>query len=66
METRIFQKIPLQTRLVSNEFDDVVENKKERRKYIPPQSHPWKLASFKKYLYKLGKSLEEYEAEQTV
>ena len=51
--------------LVSTEFDDVVENKKERRKYIPPQSHPWKLASFKKYLYKLGKSIEEYEAERT-
>ncbi len=40
----------LEHTLVSNEFDDVVENKKERRKYIPPQSHPWKLASFKKYL----------------
>lgn len=51
--------------LVSTEFDAVVENKKERRKYIPPQSHPWKLASFKRYLHKLGKSMEDYQAEQT-
>ena len=31
-----------------NEKDEV----KERRKYIPPMTHPWKLASFKKQLQK--------------
>ena len=32
---------------ISKEFDEVIE-KKEKKKYIPPMSHPWKLASFKK------------------
>jgi transposase-like protein len=49
----------------SKEFDLVAENKKERRKYIPPQSHPWKLASFEKYLRSIGKTLLEYQAEKT-
>ena len=31
----------------SKEFDEVIETK-EKKKYIPPMSHPWKLASFKK------------------
>lgn len=49
----------------SQEFDPIPEQKKERRQYIPPQSHPWKLESFKRYLRSVGKTLEEYEAEQT-
>lgn len=48
----------------SKEFDDLPEIKKERRKYIPPQSHPWKLASFINHLHKLGKSYEDYVKEQ--
>ena len=35
----------------SKEFDDVVEIK-ENKKHIPPMSHPWKLASFKKQIEK--------------
>ena len=35
----------------SKEFDDVIEVK-ENKRYIPPMSHPWKLASFKKQLQK--------------
>ena len=35
----------------SKEFDDVVEIK-EKKKHIPPMSHPWKLASFKKQIEK--------------
>ena len=35
----------------SKEFDEVVEVK-EKKKYIPPMSHPWKLASFKKQIEK--------------
>ena len=35
----------------SKEFDEVVEDK-EKKKYIPPMSHPWKLSSFKKQLEK--------------
>ena len=49
----------------SQEFDSIPEQKKERRQYIPPQSHPWKLESFKRYLRSVGKTLKEYEAEQT-
>ncbi len=36
---------------VSKEFDEQVL-KKEKKKYIPPMSHPWKLASFKKQMQK--------------
>ena len=35
----------------SENFDEVTEVK-ERKKYIPPMTHPWKLASFKKQLQK--------------
>lgn len=54
-----------QHELISEEFEQEVPKRKKRSKYIPPQSHPWKLASFKRYLQKIGKSLEEYEAEKT-
>lgn len=36
----------------SKEFDIVPEPIKEKKKYIPPMSHPWKLASFLKQLEK--------------
>lgn len=36
----------------SKEFDIIPETKKEKKKYIPPMSHPWKLASFLKQLEK--------------
>ena len=36
----------------SKEFDIVPEIKKEKKKYIPPMSHPWKLASFKQQMKK--------------
>lgn len=51
--------------MCSREFDDVSETKKERRKYIPPQSHPWKLESFKRYLQSIDRTLEEYEVNKT-
>lgn len=38
----------------SKEFDVIIETKevKEKKKYIPPMTHPWKLASFKKQIEK--------------
>lgn len=36
----------------SEEFDKIPEPKKEKKKYIPPMTHPWKLASFKMQLEK--------------
>lgn len=36
----------------SEEFDAIPEPKKEKKKYIPPMTHPWKIASFKKQLEK--------------
>lgn len=51
--------------IYSQEFDQAPENKKERPKYTPPQSHPWKLASFEKYLRRIGKTLLEYQAEKS-
>lgn len=42
----------------SSEFDyDMVKVKKEKKKYIPPLTHPWKLESFRKYMIKIGKDL---------
>ncbi len=38
-------------KIYSENFDKTVEVK-ERKKYIPPMSHPWKLASFKKQMQK--------------
>ena len=35
---------------VSKEFDEVIEIPKEKKKYIPPMSHPWKLESFKRQM----------------
>lgn len=35
----------------SNEFDEDVEVK-EKKKYIPPMTHPWRLSSFKKQMQK--------------
>ena len=36
----------------SKEFDIASEIKKEKKKYIPPMSHPWKLTSFKQQMKK--------------
>ena len=35
----------------SKNFDEVIEVK-EKKKYIPPMSHPWKLKSFLKQMEK--------------
>ena len=34
----------------SKEFDEKPKEEKEKKKYIPPMSHPWKLASFLKQM----------------
>ena len=34
----------------SKEFDEEPKKEKEKKKYIPPMSHPWKLASFLKQI----------------
>ena len=36
----------------SKQFDIVTEQNKEKKKYIPPMAHPWKLASFKQQMKK--------------
>ena len=43
--------IYVQTDKLSKEFDEILEVK-ERKKYIPPMTHPWKLSSFKKQVQK--------------
>ena len=37
--------------------NDIIKAKKEKKKYIPPLTHPWKLESFRKYMIKIGKDL---------
>ncbi|NLD16638.1 MAG: transposase, partial [Tissierellia bacterium] len=36
----------------SKEFDSIPEIIKEKKKYVPPMSHPWKTASFKRQIEK--------------
>ena len=53
VDERIYELRKLEThKKYSEEFDVVPKTKKETKKYIPPMSHPWKLASFKKQLEK--------------
>lgn len=35
---------------LSKDFDEINEKPKEKKKYIPPMSHPWKLESFKRQI----------------
>ena len=44
------KKLERNTR-VSKEFDEVIsETKKEKKKYIPPMTHPWKVSSFQRQI----------------
>lgn len=45
--------------LLSKEFDELPEEKKVTRKYIPPMSHPWKAQNFARYLAKQKRTYEE-------
>lgn len=46
--------------LLSKEFDELPpKEKKAKRKYIPPMSHPWKAQSFARYLAKHKRSYGE-------
>lgn len=46
--------------LLSKEFDELPsKEKKIKRKYIPPMSHPWKAQSFARYLAKHKRTYEE-------
>ena len=36
----------------SKEFDEEVVEKQEKKKYIPPMTHPWKIEYFKKHIEK--------------
>ena len=43
----------VKNKVVSENFDNIVElSIKEKKKYIPPMSHPWKLSSFKEQIKK--------------
>ena len=37
--------------------NDIIKVQKEKKKYIPPLTHPWKLESFRKYMIKIRKDL---------
>ena len=45
------EKLP-EHHLASKAFDLAVLPEKPKKKYIPPMSHPWKKASFDKYMKK--------------
>ena len=52
IDEKVYELRKLQRNVsISKEFD-VVKEVKERKKYIPPMSHPWKLESFKKQIQK--------------
>lgn len=53
IDEKVYELRKLQShKKYSEEFDTIPEPKKEKKKYIPPMTHPWKLASFKKQLEK--------------
>ncbi|MDR1521925.1 MAG: ISNCY family transposase, partial [Streptococcaceae bacterium] len=66
IEDDIYRLRKLEEReLYSKEFDVQTEEKpREKVKYIPPMSHPWKRASFVRYLKKAGKTQKEFDAER--
>lgn len=51
IDERIYELRKLETHKKYSEEFDIIKNesKKERKKYIPPMNHPWRLSSFKKY-----------------
>ena len=47
IDEKIYELRKLETNeKYSKEFDTIPEKTKEKEKYVPPMSHPWKLASF--------------------
>lgn len=53
IDEKIYELRKLEThQKYSKDFDIVPEVKKETKKYIPPMTHPWKLAAFEKQLEK--------------
>lgn len=53
IDEKIYELRKLEThKKYSKEFDIIPEPKKEKKKYIPPMSHPWRLTAFKKQLEK--------------
>lgn len=53
IDEKVYELKKLEThKKYSEEFDVIPEINKERKKYIPPMTHPWKLASFKKQMEK--------------
>lgn len=53
IDEKIYELRKLEThKKYSEEFDDEQPQIKERKKYVPPMSHPWKLASFLKQMEK--------------
>lgn len=52
IDDKIYELRKLQThKKYSEEFDFVSESKEEKKKYIPPMTHPWRLTSFKKHIH---------------
>ena len=50
---KIYELKKLEThKKYSEEFDIKPETKKQRKKYIPPMTHPWKLSAFKEHVEK--------------
>ena len=51
IDEKIYELKKLEThKKYSEEFDYVKQEETKKEKYIPPMSHPWKLASFKKQI----------------
>ena len=50
IDEKVYELRKLQRNMsISKEFDEAIQVK-EKKKYIPPMTHPWKLASFKKQM----------------
>lgn len=53
IDNKIYELRILETHAkYSKDFDSLPVEKKEKKKYIPPMNHPWRLSAFKEQLHK--------------
>ena len=52
IDDKVYELRKLQRNTIQSKEFDVIKEVKAKKKFIPPMSHPWKLASFKKQMIK--------------
>ena len=52
IDEKVYELRKLRRNTSSSKEFDIIKEVKAKKKYIPPMTHPWKLASFKKQVQK--------------